>query len=213
MNLRDAFNQPVDRAASPSCPDDETLWKAAHGELDSETAGPILDHVAACSSCTESWRMAREIGERAGLSPEAKVLPFHRRPVVWGLVTLAASILVVSLFLPPILDRGPDAPADEFREPSGVALESHLDESVRLARDDLLLKWSAGPEGTLYTVELADSNLVVLGRSEPLNQPEFRVPAALLAEQTEGATVYWRIEAVLPDGTRVSSAVYVVRLQ
>ena len=65
----------------------------------------------------------------------------------------------------------------------------------------------------LVTLGGGDAGNLSLGIIEALNQPEFRVPAALLAEQTEGATVYWRIEAVLPDGTRVSSAVYVVRLQ
>ena len=213
MKLRDGFNEPVDHERTPSCPDDEVLWQAARGELDAESLAPILDHVAGCASCTESWRMALAIGEEAGLAAASNVVPFYRRPVVWGLVAVAASLLIVSLFVPGILDSGTAVPADEFRDASSVALESLLDETVAWAPNDVTLRWSPGPEGTLYTVELADANLDVLGRSEQTDRPEYRVPAETLAGQPAGSTVYWRVDAVVPDGTRVRSAVFLLRLQ
>jgi len=209
--LRDAFSEPVESTASPACPGDETIWKAANGELDPSALGPVIDHTAGCASCAESWRMARELGEE--LPVQATVLPFHRRQAVWGLAAIAAGILIVSLFLPSMFEPTPTVPADEFRRPSSVALESLIDEAVPMARDAAVLRWSGGPAWTLYTVELADENLEVLARSAQLDQTEYRIPPETLADLPAGATVYWRIEAVFPDAPRVSSSGFLFRLQ
>jgi len=75
------------------------------------------------------------------------------------------------------------------------------------------LRWTGGPIGSLYTVELADENLAVLVRSEPQESTEYTVPADVLDGVPAGSTLYWRVEAVLPDATRASSGVFLLRLQ
>jgi hypothetical protein len=212
--LRDVFVEPVERVAmSPDCPNDDTIWKAAHGEADAGTTASVLDHVASCAACTESWHMARTITAEAGVRKRAVVLPFHRRPAIWTLGAVAAGIVLVALFFPTILDRRGIDPGDEFRVVGSVTVESLLDEGTPVPRDGVILRWGGAPEGTLYTVEVADGNLEVLARSRSLEQAEYRVPAEALAGLPAGVTVYWRVEAVLPDSTPVSSSVFLLELQ
>jgi hypothetical protein len=212
--LRDAFCGAADQAdPSSSCPDDETIWKAAQGEVDSETAGRVLDHTASCASCTESWRMARVIADEASVQSAATVLPFHRNPWVWSLGAVAAGIFLAALFLPAALDRRGTPPGDEFRDPTTVKLESRIDESAALPRDGVTLRWAGAPDGTIYTVEVVDEDLEILVRSAPREETEYPVPPEALVEVPDGGTVYWRVEAVLPDSSRVTSPVFLVKLR
>lgn len=212
--LREVFGGSPDSGSPTSeCPGHEAIWKAAQGELEPDAAAAVVDHVAACAACAESWRMARAIADEAGVERTAKVLPFHRRPVVRVLGAVAAFLLIGVFVVPPLLDRGTTSPGDEFRVPETVELKSLIDESVALPRSESLLRWTGGPEGSLYTVEIADENLEILHRSAPIEASEYLVPADALAGLSPGAMTYWRIEAVLPDSTRVDSATFLLRVQ
>lgn len=203
-HLRDAFGSGEAPARSADCPDDELVWDAAGGEADAETIGRVLDHVAGCSACAESWRMARAIGDEAGKK---------RRSPVWMVAAVAAGVLLTMLVLPSIFDRGGIDSGDEFRVPGGVVLKSTLDETTALSRDRAVLGWRGGPEGTVYTVEVVGAELEVLARSGEQKEAEFVIPTAALSGIPAGGKVYWRVEALLPDSTRVVSPVFVHELQ
>ena len=210
--LCDAFGAtPDDDVSSGNCPSDETIWEAAQGDLDTLALEQVLDHTASCAACAESWRMARAIGDEVGVRQAGKLATFPARRRVLMLGAVAATILLAFLVVP-TLDE-PPVPPVEFRDPSGVEIESLLDESDTVSRDAVTLRWTGGPTGTLYTVEVADENLAVLVRSEPQEQSEYAVPARALESVPAGGTLYWRVEAVLPDATRASSGVYLLRFQ
>lgn len=211
--LREAFGHAgEDTGGSADCPDDETLWRVARGETDGATTGRVLDHVTGCPACTESWRMARAIADEAGVE-KSNVVPLRRVSPVWMVAAVAAGILMTLLVLPSILERDDGVPADEFRVPGGVVLESRLDESTALPRDRAMLSWEGAPEGTVYSVEVVDADLAVLTRSGEQERTEFLIPAEILSSIPPGGKIYWRVEALLPDSTRVVSPVFVLELQ
>jgi hypothetical protein len=202
--LRDAFKSGENPPRSAGCPDDELVWNAASGEADAETLGRVLDHVAVCSACSESWRMARAIDDESGK---------QRRSRVWMVAAIAAGVLLTMFVLPSILERGGIDSGDEFRVPGGVLLESTLDETTALSRDRAMLGWRGGPEGTVYTVEVVGADLEVLVRSGEQIESEFLIPAEALSGIPAGEKLYWRVEALLPDSTRVVSPVFIHELQ
>ena len=155
--------------------------------------------------------MARTIGDEAGIRKTGTLLAFPPRRRVLMLGAVAATILLAFLVVPTLDDRS--IPPVEFRDPTAVSLESLLDETETVPREEVLLRWTGGPAGTLYTVELADENLAVLVRSEPQETTEYSVSSDVLEGLASGSTLYWRIEAVLPDATRVSSGVFLLRLR
>jgi len=210
--LREAFAAPVGKIVlSEACPADETVWRAAQGELDARALEGVIDHTASCEACAESWRMARAIGHEAGIRKAGRLPAYPHRRVVLALGAVAATILIAFLVAPTLDDRL--VPGVEFRDPTAVGIESLLDEAKAVSRHGFLLRWTAGPTGTLYTVELADENLAVLVRSEPQEPTEYAVPADVLAGIEAGSTLYWRVEAVLPDATRASSGVFLLHVQ
>lgn len=210
--LRNGFAATPDEAvASADCPSDETIWKAVQGELDTPAMEKVLDHATSCAACAESWRMARSIGDSAGVCRKATLHAFPSRRRMLMLGAAAATILLAFLVVPTLNEQS--APPVEFRDPTGVNIESLLDETVAVTRERLVLRWTGGPAGTLYSVDLADENLNVLVRSEQQETTEYAVPQDVLDGVESGSTLYWRIEAVLPDTTRVSSGVYLLRLE
>ena len=210
--LRAAFaTTPDNTVASGNCPSDETIWQPARGKLDTPALERVLDHTTSCEACAESWRMARTLGHEAGIRKTGKLLTFPPRLAVVALGAVAATILLVFFVAPTLDDRS--VPPGEFRDPSSVSLESLLDETKTVSVDGLVLRWTGGPIGSLYTVELADENLAVLVRSEPQESTEYTVPADVLDGVPAGSTLYWRVEAILPDATRASSGVFLLRLQ
>ena len=212
--LRAAFAVPAEKSVSSAdCLPDETIWKAVHAGLDAVELQRVLDHTAGCAACAESWRMAHAVGNEAGIRKIGALRAFPSRRAVFALSAVAATILLV-LFVAPTLNDWPGSiPADEFRDAPAVRLESLLDETEIFSRNALQLRWTGGPEGTLYTVELVDENLAVLARSEPQEPTEYTVPPDKLEGLPADATLYWRIDAVLPDATRISSGVFLLRLQ
>jgi hypothetical protein len=124
-----------------------------------------------------------------------------------GLLAAAAMIVVAVLTVPT------RSPVDALRAPGGVAIASELPAGRPLARDRCVLRWSGGPPGTLYAVEAAREDLTVLLRAEAVEEPEYRIPENLLTSLPPGATLFWRVEAVLPDAKRIESPVFRATLE
>ena len=95
------------------------------------------------------------------------------------------------------------------RLPYALGISSEL----TVFRGTPTLTWSAGPQGTLYTVEVARADLTVIARADEIATAHFQVPDSALSGLPPGATVLWRVEAVLPDATRVSSPVFRARIR
>lgn len=217
--LAEAFRStpPTGARDAGACPADGTLWDAARGDLDPAALRDVLDHVHRCARCEESFAMARALDPAAAGARQARdaepATP-ARRPERWALA--AAALLTVAATLLWIAgDRerpAANGPAAELRVPAGAAIATPLADGAALPRDAFVLRWEGLPDGAIATVELAGADLRLLHRAEEIAGDSARVPPAALAGRAPGETLYWRVEAVLPDGTRVESRSFRVRI-
>lgn len=201
--LREAFAGTTEVTGDGSgCPSAEHLWASAREELRPAGEGArsqaVLLHLAACGSCAAAWRLAREM-RSTGMPASAG------RPGL--LLALAASLVLVigtaALLLPRMAPQGEPS----LRAP-GVAIPRPTPTVETIPRSDPVLRWTPGPEGTLYEVQVTDEDLDLLGRGWRLQDPEFRIDPAALADLPEGASVLWRVTARLPDGREVASPTF-----
>jgi hypothetical protein len=56
--LRAAFAVAPVGLESAACPPPEEVWDALHGSSSPARRAAIVDHVARCGRCAESWRLA-----------------------------------------------------------------------------------------------------------------------------------------------------------
>jgi len=212
--LRHAFAgtaEPTD--PQRSCSGDEEIWLAARGELSPERAQEVLDHSLECAACAESWRVAGELGSQAPDPPMiAGQAARSSTPWVWFALPVAAALVTAFVWLG-TSDRRGGTSIGEFREPGSGTIDSRLDETVPLPRGDCVLRWTEGPDGTLYSVAVSTENLTVIARAEELNETSFTVPPAALETLPSGTTILWRVEALLPDATGITSQVFRAKLE
>ena len=183
-------------------PDADELYEAASGNLERARRLEIIDHVAKCAECTQAWQIALDVGAR-----EAKV-SVTQRP--WRFALAASVILAVGvvtyLVLP--VDQGTPQYRDGVDPLAPVSAVGNT-----LPRDQFVLRWSAGPPGTTYLVRLSTADLApVLFRSD-IESAELAVPSSALANVKAGEELLWQVEAQLPDGRRVVSQTYPVRVE
>lgn len=203
--LRDAFTLPRDRApASSDCPSDEEIWEAGRGELPRGRIDSVLEHLGGCPACSESFRIARALeGERAAAQRVGS-----GPPRAWLGLAAAAVLIVGLIWLFPRVAEGPGVPVDEFRAAASVEVRSAIDAGAVLSREAFVLRWTGPPAGTLYTVELATEQLELIHRASEIDGTEYRVPPAVLDGLAPGTKLLWRVDAVLPDASRLSSTVF-----
>jgi hypothetical protein len=107
----------------------------------------------------------------------------------------------------------PGTPADPvYRQIDATGIRSLIDERTPLARDRCVLRWSAGPEGTTYRLRISRDDLTLVTVADRLERAEYLVPAAILAPLPPGARLLWQVDAVMPDGSRASSATFFATL-
>lgn len=194
------------------CPPPERIWEAIRGEGSVAGRRQLVDHTAGCAACAEAWRLAMEIAPRQAAAAVRE--PARRSPALtWWPVAVAAGLLAVvgvafllgggSLFPPPQpVMRGA---GEEIRALTG-------DGPVARA-GGVLLRWTAGPEGTLYDVVVTDPDLEVVATAEGLADPELRIPEERLSDLPAGSSLLWRVEAQLPEGSRRASPTFSTRLE
>jgi hypothetical protein len=122
------------------------------------------------------------------------------------LIGAIAAAIVVIVMLTPLMRQERESGRPD--EPRVSELQSLIQEGEPLPRRLCLLRWSALPDGTLYTLEVTTEDLLVLHRAENVEPTEYLVPESALRDLPSGATFLWRVEALLPDASRVSSPAF-----
>lgn len=209
----EAFASLAERARrSESCPELETIWAAANGELSVEEARRWMAHGGDCPACAEAWRLAREMSERfrnesvaTGPARAAKIPSW----TIWGGLA-AAAVLTIVLVAPRLLE---DPSPAVYRDDVAAPIHSLLPEDRPLRRDDCVLRWTTGPPGATYRLEVATHAEGVLDSRRDLAEPEYLVPQELLAGIVPGSQLLWRVTVVYPDGREESSVTFISRLE
>ncbi len=198
------------------CPAPERLWEAALGTLSLEELRQVTTHTARCAECSEALRIALELqrAAAAGAAP-GNVLPMRMRrqrlAAVYGAGLLAAGLAAMVLVhgrdvpspaLMPDAERGEAAAAIVSRTPSG-----------RQPRDAVVLRRSPYPNALRYNISVMTPSLQLVHRAVGLSTMDFKVPAEALSGQPAGARLRWSVEAALPDGRLVESAVFPLELE
>lgn len=232
--VRAAFRRSL--AGSAPRPDDpslDTIWKAARGELSREETRSVLEQVISSPACTEAWLIARRFleAERDGawgtemsvISEEAPGTgrsspgdPGRRthaggrdRLRIWKPAVAAAAVVIVFLagYLWTNRTRAPIYRGEPGR------MESLLPDGAELSRNEAVLLWRPGPEGTRYQVRIFREDFSPLIIEEDLTEPRFEIPESRLEGVADGETLHWQVASTLPDGERILSEPLVIRIK
>jgi hypothetical protein len=203
-----------------SAEDRDRVWQAVRGELPAAERRAIVARLAVEPALAEAWRVASEVW-RASQEAQAASRPLHatgtevrRAGWFWSpawMGAAAAVSVVVTGALAAWLLRTP--PGDELRAPADSAVESRLPPDTALPRDAFALAWTAGAAGSRYDLRVTTEELRTLATAADLEEPSFVVPAAALAGLASGTRILWQVDAVTPDGERISSQTFVTPLQ
>ena len=215
--LRRAFAAPVHAAwQTAGCPEPDRIWEAVRGELPADEIREVVNHVAACSSCAEDWRIAKAFEEEAHAgdtaesaeTPSTVLRPSVSRFRPW--IAAAAVALVVTVAGIQIRTNRPDTPP-VYRSGSGSAVE--VREKASAPRGNMFFGWKATPGAESYELLVTTSDLVIVANPKNLTTIQYQVPASALADLPAGARLFWSVTAVFPDGSRQQSQTLTTTLE
>jgi len=224
--LRRAFaaDEPSE-APGAECVDDARIWAAVHGELPIEEIHGVVEHLATCPACAQSWRFAMHLGDRPeaaegdvpnrSFAARRSVRPWA--PALRSLAAAAVLVLAVGLGFHLLRDEAPRhrGAVPESETPAivpGPTLESLLPAAESLPRESFVLRWSE-VEGAVYDlyVTTADLDEIVVARG--LEGASYQVPQEVLAAVPTGVELYWRVEARQRDGDTLHSGTFIIRIE
>lgn len=211
-SLRQAFAAHLEQTDLAPHLAPETLWDAVNGKLPADEMRGAVQHVATCATCAEEWRLARVLSEpqeqqtAVPLPAPLRFSPRQRQWRNWGLAAAAALVMgVVGL---QFFQKPPEYRGDQ------AGVHSVLAEGKALPRERFLLKWSVpAPVGATYGVQVSTEDLRVVASAEGLKAPEYQVPASALAGLPPGAKLFWKVDADLPSGSRLTSPTFVTAVR
>lgn len=198
--------------AGSEAPDADRIWRAVAGELPAAEVRALADEAARDAEVAQAWRLAREL-HAASAAGEAggRVLRFPRltAPLRWAV----AATLALGLGLGLWLRSAPEEPLMRGGE-AEPALAPRVPEGASLPRGAFVLRWTAMPAPEArYTLRLTTARLELVAEVRDLATAEYRLPAEALAGLPAGSTLFWQVDARLPDGRVVSSPAYAVVLR
>jgi len=207
--LRQAFTIVAGaRGADDHAPDTDRIWQAVRGELTAAEIEDLADQASRSPETAAAWRLAAELSrEFDAVRDDSVVRIGRRRPVRWALGLAAAAVVLIGLALPLYHSFSPKPPP-AFRAIEELEIASELQPGTALDRDAFELRWTPTGEGSLYGIVITDSDLAILDRASFLEEPSYLVPSAALADLKDGEEVWWKVDAIRPDGTRASSPTF-----
>lgn len=209
--LRDLFQDlPKEIAANEECPSADRLWASAQRTLDREENRRVVDHMGRCTSCAAEWRVARSMAARArdGRIEAHETSRWQAPSMAW----LAAAAVVVLCAGLGVLLVQEDERQRVYRQGPFEVIVSLVPEDQPLTRSDPTLRWS-GPEGASYSLTVTSERLELLAQADRLDDAQYTLAQTLVAERASGTILLWHVEAILPDGSRLPSQTFRVRLE
>jgi len=215
--LRNAWLESTDAPDDRACLDPTWIWDAVHGRHAPESLERGLAHVAQCGACAEAWRLAHEMVTAEAPAPSRAS---SRGPAPawtsWKVWLPAAAALVVF-----VGGTGYDRGWFERTSPGGQgnvvrgaspAIASTMG-ATGCDRSACTLMWSDAGAGARYDIRVTRADLEPVIATSGLTQTAFAIPAAALRTVAPGGDVFWQVDAVLPDGRRLSSPTFVLQVR
>lgn len=198
-----------------TCPDAERIWSARAGELRARERCEVVDHVSQCAACAQAWRLADEVQrDLPEMDSARRSVPrrFVVRPFRWAQLAAAAVVLVAAGIGTITWLRRPP-PASGYRDSRPGEIRSLVGEDQPLPRARCVLRWSSAPAGSRYDVVVTTGDLDPVVEARGLASPEFLVPSSDLGAAGSAGRILWRVEATLPDGSKVASPTFSARVR
>lgn len=222
--LREAFaSLAEDAECKEDCHDPERIRAAVQGDLPVGERHEIVDHIATCPACAETWRVAHAVfGGPAPVPFVDRLRPWLQSPRVYQLGLAGAAVLILVLAVPGV--RLPDflgVPGPPMAPSGAVAqfrgeITTTITADQALLREDCRLSWSidtdAEVQGVLYTlwIDIGDElSKTVRG----LEKPEYVIGENDLEDVASGEFLSWSVEAIVPGGERILSDTFETRLE
>jgi hypothetical protein len=232
QRLREAFAAiAVEDTDTVSEADDDAIWDAIRGDLDAGRVAELAERIAADPAFAEKWRVAMEFVESASADEEETVDAFalqsaadlddagpagapangprYLRWVVVG-ASVAAAVVLTWWLRTPQTSAPPSNPR-QMRASDGDEIQSSIGEGP-VSRVGAKLAWSEVPGAERYEVFVTTEALQQLVSVTDLTTPMLPLDAEVVADVPTGGTILWRVEAVMPDGTRRQSTTFPLRL-
>jgi len=197
------------------CPSDDELWASAAGELSPSENEAIILHLARCSECSSTWRLAREILPADHLAESSVVSIEHRRrskTLLSIFLPVAAAAILIGVGLGSgLFVRNDNSSSPVFRNQGDDVEIEASPEAMSLARNACRFQWTSGPDGTLYDLVVSDADLEILGTITSLRRSEFTLSEEKIPSST--VELLWRVTAHYPDGHTRSSPTFTTTLE
>jgi hypothetical protein len=213
--LRAAFaSLSASASPGPDCPVPDSIWEALSGEMSARSTAAIVEHTSRCPACAEAWRLGHELAGQRGAeaSAVARSTAFRAPGIgVWASLSAAALLFIVVGI--GIVMRPPGQQPGVTRASEEKTIQSLVEGTASLPRDVFVLKWSAPAAGARYALRVGTQDLTPIASTQGLERPEYQVPVKSLERLPPGATIVWRVEAILPDGRRIASQAFMNRVE
>lgn len=211
---------------------EELLPWLANGTLEGEELHRVEEHLRSCLACRreveELRRLRREVDTASDASPPGapglerllaeieaeRPRPHHRWFSPWQPM-LAAAALMAAVGIGVWAPWSPTGPP--VQERAGIdaeVLRPLVGEEEALPRQAFILRWQATPEWrqARFSVIVTAADLTPVAEVHGLEVTEYQIPPEALAALPSGARLFWRVEAVRPDGVRWRSQPFPVKM-
>lgn len=178
---------------SADCPPADRLWEAVRGNCAADELRKLLEHVATCTVCTESWRLGQEM--------EREERPSWASG--WRVASAAAAVLAVLALGVAMRDLSPGSPGSVARTANEQTLELTTG-TQPIERSHCLLGWTPFDQAS-YDVVVSTAGLVPVAEAKGLERPEYLVPEASLEGIESGTSMMILVRVRDASGAVVAS--------
>lgn len=217
---REFQNVPTTAKAPEDCPDQETIWAAAAGEVSAEERRRVVSHLSTCAECAHAWRLAWALqAEMRAEAEESASHNGHANGVVegpwkrWKQLAphvAAAALLLVALGVGVMIQQ-PETPppAPVHRGVVDQEIQSLIPEGEALPREDFVLRWDFPDDDAIYDLRVMTPDLrEVLHEKRAIHGLSYEVPARELREIAPSEGVVWTVQARSADGVLLAEKTF-----
>lgn len=194
------------------CLKDDEIWDGVRGKLPVAQTRHMVDHLARCPACAESWQLARLLSEDTDASS-----PFRLRSALAGWPRWAAAVAAMILLGALGMQRWASQLTTQppFRQASQITIDSLLSEGSPLPRDEFVLEWTpvASNSKVSYQLTLTSRSLDIVFQASNLEEARYHVPPERLSKLPSGTLLQWQVMATTEDGGQFKSRTFLTRLQ